>query len=311
MRARQLEVFRTVMRCGTLTSAARLLNVSQPALSQILLHTEDELGFKLFDRSKGRLVPTPEAEWLFPEADRLFEDLENLRHAARDLRRGKLGIVRLAASAPPSLAIVPSALQSFRARNPEVRLLSYVVSADAIMTMLEQGQAGLGLAMTDRTGPAIDAEVIGRCNIVCVVPTGHRLASRAGVTSRDLADETLISYRSTSLPAVLLERALAERGERLRTAIEIDISIIALAFVQQGLGIALVDALLPWERFPGVVVIPFSPVVSLPIALLTSARRPLSRHHDLLRQELREAVAAHRVGGDARIPPAAGPVNGP
>jgi DNA-binding transcriptional LysR family regulator len=300
MRARQIEVFRTVMRCGTLTSAARLLNVSQPALSQILQHTEDELGFKLFDRTKGRLIPTPEAEELFPEANRLFEDLENLRHAARDLKRGKLRTVRLAASAPASLAIVPDALQSFRVRNPEVRLLSYVVPAEAIMTMLEQGQAGLGLAMTDRVAPAIDAEVIGCCNIVCVVPTGHRLAGRAGLTSGDLTDETVISYRSNSLPGVLLERALAVQGERLRVAIEIEISIIALAFVQQGLGVALVDALLPWERFPGVVVIPFSPAVSLPIALLTSARRPISRHHDLLRQELRRAVAAHRVGGGSR-----------
>ena len=44
MRARQIEVFRMVMRQGTLTSAAEALNVSQPALSQILLHTEDELG---------------------------------------------------------------------------------------------------------------------------------------------------------------------------------------------------------------------------------------------------------------------------
>lgn len=306
MRARQLEVFRTVMRCGTLTSAARLLNVSQPALSQMLLHTEDELGFKLFDRSKGRLVPTPEAEWLFPKADRLFEDMENLRDAARDLKRGKHGIVRLAATAPPSLAIVPNAVQSFRARNPEVRLLSYVVSAEAIMTMLEQGRAELGLAMTDRAAPTIDAEVIGRCDIVCVVPAGHRLASRVGVTSGDLVDETVISYRSNTLPAVLLERALAARGESLRAAIEIDISSIALAFVQQGLGVALVDGLLPWERFPGVVVIPFSPVVSLPIALLTNARRPLSRHHDLLRQELRKAIAAHRVGAGAGTPPGAG-----
>jgi hypothetical protein len=53
-------------------------------------------------------------------------------------------------------------------------------------------------------------------------------------------------------------------------------------------------------------VIPFSPVVSLPISLLTSARRPLSHHHDLLRQELREAVAAHRLAGGAWTPSAAG-----
>jgi hypothetical protein len=50
--------------------------------------------------------------------------------------------------------------------------------------------------------------------------------------------------------------------------------------------------------------------VSLPIALLTSARRPLSRHDDLLRQELRKAVAAHRVGCGAATSPAAGPTSG-
>ena len=82
MRARQIEVFRMVMRCGTLTSAAEALNVSQPALSQILLHTEDELGFKLFQRVKGRLIPTPEAEDLYPEVERLFGDLEALRGRA-------------------------------------------------------------------------------------------------------------------------------------------------------------------------------------------------------------------------------------
>ncbi|QOZ52491.1 LysR family transcriptional regulator [Bradyrhizobium sp. CCBAU 53338] len=82
MRARQLEVFRTIMQCGTLTEAARILNASQPALSQVLLNTEDVLGFKLFERVKDRLVPTPEAEELYPEADRIFGELENLRRTA-------------------------------------------------------------------------------------------------------------------------------------------------------------------------------------------------------------------------------------
>jgi DNA-binding transcriptional LysR family regulator len=89
MRARQLEVFRTIMRCGTLTEAARSLNVSQPALSQVLFHTEDELGFKLFDRVKGRLVPTPEAEELYPEVDRIFGDIEILRRTASELKAGQ------------------------------------------------------------------------------------------------------------------------------------------------------------------------------------------------------------------------------
>jgi DNA-binding transcriptional LysR family regulator len=70
---------------------------------------------------------------------------------------------------------------------------------------------------------------------------------------------------------------------------EIDVSIIALAFVQQGLGVAVVDGLLPWHSIPGLVTRPFLPEVSLPLCLLTSARRPLSRSHDLLRTHLRTA----------------------
>jgi DNA-binding transcriptional LysR family regulator len=289
MRARQLEVFRMVMRCGTLTSAAEALNVSQPALSQILLHTEDELGFKLFLRVKGRLIPTPEAEELYPEVDRLFSDLEGLRQRAGDLRQGKSGVVRLAASAPPSLALVPEALRHFRAAHADIRILSYVVPAEVIVAMLDRGQAGLGIAMTDQSFPLIDTEIIGHTRIVCVLPSAHPLASREAIGPADLRGETLISYRAESLPGQLLRAALGREGVSFQPEMEIDVSIIALAFVQQGLGIAIVDGLLPWHSFPGLVTRPFRPSVALPLCLLTSSRRPLSRNHELLRTHLRSA----------------------
>jgi DNA-binding transcriptional LysR family regulator len=289
MRARQIEVFRMVMRCGTLTSAAEALNVSQPALSQILLHTEDELGFKLFQRVRGRLIPTPEAEDLYPEVERLFGDLEALRGRARDLRHGKAGIVRLAASAPPSLSVVPEALRHFRSAHPGLRLLSYVVPAEIIMRMLDDGQAGLGIAMTDEPMAGIETEIIGRTRIVCVLPAGHELAEKASIAATDLREETLISYRATSLQGRLLREAFAREGLAFQPEMEIDVSIIGLAFVQQGLGIAVVDGLLPWHSFPGLVTRPFLPEVALPLCLLTSARRPLSRSHDLLRAHLRTA----------------------
>lgn len=290
MRARQLEVFRAIMRSGTVTGAAKALNVSQPALSQIVLHTEDELGFRLFERVKGRLVPTPEADELFPDADRLFDDLDNLRRLALDLRHGKVGTVRLAASAPPSLSFVPRALLRFREVHPGVRTLAYVVPADTIASMLDRGQAGLGIAMTDQPLPAIDTEILARTRIVCLVPATHRLARRRAVSLRDLDGETIISYRGASLPGMLLERALSREGLRLHLDIEIDVSIIAFAFVQQGLGVALVDGLIPWGSFPGIVARPFQPAIDLPICLLTSTRRPLSRSYDHLRVEMRRAV---------------------
>jgi DNA-binding transcriptional LysR family regulator len=293
MNARQLEVFRAIMRCGTLTGAAKSLNVSQPALSQTLLHTEDELGIKLFQRLKGRLVPTPEAEQLFPETDRLFRSFDNLRRFAHDLKHGKAGLVRLAASAPPSLSLVPRALKAFRAACPGVRLRSYVVPVATITEMLERGAADIGVAMNDERLPLIDTELIGRSEIVCVLRADHLLAAQDAVTIGDLVGETLISYRGDSLPGMLLDNAFSREGTRLRPDVEIDVSIIALSFVLQGLGIALVDGLLPWSSFPGLVARRFRPTVALPLCLLTSSQRPLSRSQEMLRQELRAAVKNH------------------
>lgn len=68
MPARQLEVFRAVMRSATVTGAAKALNLATRAEPN-RFHPEDKLGFRLFERVKGRLVPTPEAEELFPQAD--------------------------------------------------------------------------------------------------------------------------------------------------------------------------------------------------------------------------------------------------
>ena len=143
--------------------------------------------------------------------------------------------------------------------------------------------------MTDEPMAGIDTEILGRTRMVCVLPAGHELAEKASIAAADLQDETLISYRATSLQGRLLREAFGREGLVFQPEMEIDVSIIGLAFVQQGLGVAVVDGLLPWHSFPGLVTRPFLPEVSLPLWLLTSARRPLSRSHDLLRAHLRTA----------------------
>ncbi len=65
MNARQLEIFRAIMRNGSLSAAAVALNVSQPAVSKVLRHFESQIGYRLFERSGSRLVPTPEARLLY------------------------------------------------------------------------------------------------------------------------------------------------------------------------------------------------------------------------------------------------------
>ena len=76
MRLRHIEVFNAVMLTGSVSGAARLINVTQPAVSRILQHAELQLGFALFQRNKGRLTATAEALKLYPLIERLFEQGE-------------------------------------------------------------------------------------------------------------------------------------------------------------------------------------------------------------------------------------------
>lgn len=290
MQARQLEVFCMLMRCGTVTGAAAMLNISQPALSQILLHAEDQLGFKLFDRVRGRLVPTQEANELYPEAERIFAELGALRRRTVDMRHGRTGLVRLAASAPPSMSIVPKALTAFRKAHPDIVVRSLVAPMTNILDMLRSGDVLLGVAMNDMPHHDLDVETVGHAGLVCLMPEGHRLAAHAEVGFAELAEETLISYRVDTLPGRLLAAALEAEGGTYAPAVEIDLSITALPFVREGIGVAVVDGLLPWKQFSGIVQRPFRPGIRVPIAILTSKERPLSGSHDLMRDCLRLAA---------------------
>jgi DNA-binding transcriptional LysR family regulator len=292
MRARQLEVFCAIMRAGTVTAAARELNISQPALSQILLHTEDELGFALFERSKGRLVPTEAANELLPEAERLFAGLEAMRRRTEDLRLGRVGLVRLAASPPPAIRLVPGALVRFRGNHPEITVRSLVAPLEVLVPMVRNGDAEMALAMDDTARRGLDIETIAEVGMVCILPENDELARRDTLAPADLQARPLISYRHATRPARELARMFAALGRSYRPDIEIDVSLSAMTFVQQGLGIALIDALLPWQQFKGVVARPLETDFRLPVALITRSDRTLSPVHEKLRSYLREAAAA-------------------
>ena len=96
MNFRQLEAFRAVMSHGTVTQAAESMNVSQPAVTRLIMDFESSLGVSLFHRERGRLKPTAEAHLLFRESDMAFSGLARLREAAmvmKEIRRGRIRMI--------------------------------------------------------------------------------------------------------------------------------------------------------------------------------------------------------------------------
>lgn len=291
MNARQLEVFRAIMRHGTLTAAAESMNVSQPAVSKVLRHFESQIGYRLFDRLGGRLVPTAEARLLVGDADRIFREIEALKVFSDRIRDKQLGLLRVAASAPATFGLLPMAAERFRRRNPGLRLDLVTLPAEEVSERIVVGDVDLGLTMATLDQPGIRSEVIGNAEIIALVSPDSALVENDRVGPADLENETLISYESNTHPGQLLDHAFQAKGLVRKTQINITLSIAAAPLVQRGLGVALVDGLVPWDSFGNLVVQRFVPRTTLDIILSTSTVLPKSRFVREFTRDLKAAVS--------------------
>ena len=274
MNARQLELFRTILRDGTLTAAAASLNISQPAASKQLQHLEDQLGYRLFERIAGRLVPTPEAHLLADDAARVFREIEVLRDLARRVGERKLGLLRIGASLPVVWSILPPALLAFRAAHSSVKVHLHSLPAREIADGLRVGDIDLGLTLSPILAPTIRSEPLAPVELAVLLPEGHPLAAQASLGPADLAPYPLISYGSHAVIGPALEEAYREAGLVRDVALQVATSVVAAPLVAAGLGVALVDGL---ADFPGLIRRPFRPRVTMSLTASTDSARPISR----------------------------------
>lgn len=270
MNLRQIEAFRAVMTAGTVRGAAALLRVSEPSVSKLLSTAERRIGLRLFDRSKGRLVPTPEARALHREVDFLWRRVEHVRDTVRALNNPSAAGLSLSVS--PSLAqLVPPVINTLYARIPGLNCRVTVVAPGELVTEVAEGAADLGVALAPPGHPGLIEVARYQCGLVCVMPAGHALARRRAVRKADLAGHRLITIERSS---GILERAFAD----LNVSLELRSGPIACWFVQAGVGVALVDAAtVASQSYAGIVARPFTPSPRIEVLVLRNAARPLSR----------------------------------
>jgi DNA-binding transcriptional LysR family regulator len=257
---RQIEVIRAVLRAGTLTSAARQLNVSQPGLSRVLRNAETRLGLTLFERRAGRLHPTPEVLALYPDIEKVYAEIDAVQRAASDLRRvrgGRLSLVAIPSIASSLLAV---AIARLAATSSELRITLRTVLNYEVIEQVRAGAAELGFAFDVPDNPALVATEIGQTRLVCVLPKGHRLAACETVGARDLDQVSLVSFSGTLAIGAALESAFVEAGATRRIGVEVGQTFLACALVAAGAGVAVVDELAVGNLPRSVVVRPFEPV---------------------------------------------------
>lgn len=238
MRLRHIEVFHAIKQAGSISKAAVLLGVSQPAASKVLQHAEYSLGFKLFERVKGRLLPTAEAELLYVEVAKLNSGLEQLRKLSANLRRFPQGRLHVGCLPSLGLSIIPKTVHDFRKAYPSVICEVETNHIEALLGALRSRQLDLAVSLFPNEHPDIRTQVVGEIDLVYLGP-------RAGgdVDIAEIEDHELIGIsRSDSIgDMIAAERERLGRG--YTPAIEVQTYYLACAFAAAGCGAAIVDRL--------------------------------------------------------------------
>lgn len=238
---RQIEVFRAVMLSGSINGASRMLNVSQPSLSRVVRRMEDVLGFRLFERAQGRLIPTEEAGALINLVSRVYRQLDEIDDAIERLTTGDGGQFRLGSTGSPGRCLVPRAIASISKKLPGLRFQVDVLLFDQIIDYLLFKRGECVVSIFPIRHPLIATKPIATGELVALVPQHHALAGREQAALSELSNDALVSFGpDTPHGAIVMQMFRTQKiTPRLTTVIRHVETAIGL--VASGAGVAILD----------------------------------------------------------------------
>ena len=237
----QIEVFRALMVAKTVTAAAEIMHISQPALSRIIKRMEDRVGFRLFARVKGRLVPTPEAEKLYGDVEIIQKKVDDLNFTINRLAAGEDVLFRFGGSPSLGNSIVPRALRQLREHYPRLAVHVDIVAWNELIDYLLLRKGEFVLTVFPIEHPMIRNEKIGVGRMICAFARDHRLAGRDRVSAKDLAEEEVIGFVPESAHGRMIQSIAKNAGVSFRFTTIVRFAETALFLAEQGLGVALID----------------------------------------------------------------------
>ncbi len=292
---RQIEVFRAIMTSGSITDAARLLHISEPAVSRMLAYAEQRAGLTLFKRIKGRLVATPEAHRLYVEVNVVYQGVQRVNAVIDDLLENRAGCLRVASSSHLGVSLLSETVTEFSRRFAEVSVMLHTTLPDEVVQAVITHLADLGVAaMQNWSHPGLHYESLCLSRfVVCMLPT-HRLITRSELTIADLIDEPMIGYGD--IPFGRLVSGLYQAaGYQYDPHIKVNQVHVACALAALGAGIAIADEFAARTLASSqLVFLPLAPETAVTVSYFYNANEPLARTTQAFIEVLREVAQNRR-----------------
>jgi DNA-binding transcriptional LysR family regulator len=266
---RQVEAFRAFMQRRSVTRAAEMLYISQPAMSRLIADCEESVGFTLFERNQGRLVPTAEAQVLYDEVKRAFLGLDRIALVAEQIRTLRRGSLRIAGAPSVGLNLLPDAIADFLREHEGVDVALLVDSSRAVLELVVGQNYDVCFVVEAIPCAGVQLQQIYEAPMACILPLHHQLASKRVIRPEDLADQAFVSYPEPFDSRIAIDKVFVAHGVPRKTHIESQLSQTIIALVEQGLGMSLIDPISAHFARARVAVRKFEPLLTRKIYLAT------------------------------------------
>ena len=240
MEMHQLRYFVAVARSGNFSRAADECHVAQPSLSQQILKLEDEVGERLFERTRRRAILTPAGTLFLPHALNILEAAERGRQEIREMGgqvRGKIVLGALPTIAPYFL---PEIIRLFREKYPGAELILHEQTTDQLLRNLEENEIDLAIISDAPTNPNIQVEQLFSEELLLCLPVDHTLVHQKSVVAADLRQEKFILMHDSHCLGAQAQEFCQSKGFKPRISCHSAQVGTVLAMVKAGLGISLI-----------------------------------------------------------------------
>jgi DNA-binding transcriptional LysR family regulator len=247
-----------------------VLNISQPAMSKLIAHLEADADLRLFERVKGRLAPTEQGMRLYDEIDRIFSGVQQVENAIDAIHRHSQG--RLAIGVMPGLSgsFVQQVVTAFLRIHPGTFCAIESRSSEWLAASLVDRKLDVAFVSAEMQNPYAVSEPLAEQPVVCIMPTGHQLATRKGIVPEDLAEIPFVGFDPEASTGQRIGAMFAAHAIRPRIAMVANIVPTVCEFVAAGAGVSLVHPLMVSGFHDRLVVRPFKPATPLGVLLCHS-----------------------------------------
>ena len=245
MEFRHIRSFLSVAETLHFGRSARLLNLSQPALSLQVKALEDELGVQLLSRNRQGTVLTEAGQAFREDAAVALEKLEFAKRKAQWASAGKLGHIRIGFISTAGFEIIPTLLRRFRKSYPDVEFSIRNILTGAQLEMIYDGLLDVGFVrLPIENRKEIEVTTVHREPFVAILPSWHSLSTKKEIRLRELRGNPFVMYEREYAPGFydLLTKILSDAGvvpKVVQTAGEMPTLI---SFVDAGVGVSIVPA---------------------------------------------------------------------